>query len=120
MLMKSEIILKGMHFFAYHGLLPQEAVVGNEYVVTLTLSVDISKAMQTDDVHDTVNYAEVYQVVKVEMQQRSNLLEYVAGRIAHRILHDFPTVISVDILLEKLNPPLGAAISSSAIHLVLP
>ena len=92
MLMKSEIILKGMHFFAYHGLLPQEAVVGNEYVVTLTLSVDISKAMQTDNVHDTVNYAEVYQVVKVEMQQRSNLLEYVAGRIAHRILHDFPSL----------------------------
>ena len=118
--MKSEIILKGIHFYAYHGLLPQEAVVGNEYVITIMLSVDISKAMQTDDVHDTVNYAEVYQVVKTEMQQRSNLLEHVAGRIAHRLLHDFPTITSVDIQLEKLNPPLGAAISSSAIHLVLP
>lgn len=118
--MTSEIILKDMHFFAYHGLLPQEAVVGNEYVVNLTLSVDISKAMQTDEVHDTVNYAEVFQVVKAEMQQRSNLLEHVAGRIAHRLLNVFPTITSVDILLKKLNPPMGAEISSSAIHLVLP
>ena len=119
--MKSEIILKDMHFFAYHGLLPQEAVVGNEYVVNLTLSVDIGQAMETDDVTDTINYAEVYQVVKAEMQQPSKLIEHVAGRIAHHLLKDFPQIQSVDILLEKLNPPIpGSQIRSSAIHLVLP
>ena len=118
--MKSEIILKDMHFFAYHGLLPKEAVVGNDFVVSLTLSVDINRAIETDDVNDTVNYADVYQVVKAEMQQRSNLLEHVAGRIAHRLLNDFPTITSVDILVEKLNPPMEAELRSSAIHLVLP
>ena len=120
MLMKSEIILKDMHFFAYHGLLPQEAVVGNEYVVNLTLSVDISRAMQTDDVNDTVNYANVYQAVKAEMQQPSKLLEHVAGRIAHHILKDFPQIQSMDILIEKLNPPMGAELHSAAVRLVLP
>ena len=120
MLMKSEIILNDIHFFAYHGVLPQEVVVGNEYVINLILSVDISQAMQTDDVQDTVNYAEVYEVVKAEMQQRSNLLEHVAGRIAYRLLNDFPIIQSVDILLEKLNPPMGADIHSAAVHLVLP
>jgi len=120
MLMKSEIILKDMHFFAYHGLLPQEAVVGNEYVVNLTLSVDISRAMLTDDVNDTVNYADVYQIVKAEMQNPSKLLEHVAGRITHHILNDFPQIQSVDILLEKLNPPMGAELHSAAVRLVLP
>ena len=120
MLMKSEIILKDMHFFAYHGVLPQEAVVGNEFVVNLILEVDITSAMQTDDVADTVNYAEVYEVMKAEMQQRSNLLEHVAGRIAHRLLDDYPTITSVDILLEKLNPPMEANLHSAAVHLVLP
>ena len=118
--MKSEIILKDIHFFAYHGLLPQEAVVGNDFIVNLTLSVDITRAIQTDDVNDTVNYADVYQVVKAEMQQRSNLLEHVAGRIAHRLLHDFPSITSVDIQVEKLNPPMKADIHSATIHLVLP
>ena len=118
--MMSEIILKDMHFFAYHGVLPQEAVVGNEFVVNLSLQVDITQAMQTDDIADTVNYAEIYEAVKAEMQERSNLLEHVAGRIAHRLLNDFPTITSVDILLEKLDPPMGAEVRSSAIHLVLP
>ena len=119
--MKSEIILKDLHFLAYHGLLPQEAVVGNEYIVNLTLSVDISQVMQTDNVADTINYAEVYQVVKAEMQQPSKLIEHVAGRIAHHLLKDFPQIQSVDILLEKLNPPIPSSqIRSSAIHLVLP
>ena len=120
MFMKSEIILKDMHFFAYHGVLPQEAVVGNEFVVNLTLSVDITPAMLSDDVTDTVNYAEVYKVVKAEMQKRSNLLEHVTGRIAHRLLSNFPTIDTVDILIEKLNPPMEADIHSSAVHLVLP
>ena len=118
--MMSEIILKDMHFFAYHGVLPQEAVVGNEFVVNLSLQVDITQAMQTDDIADIVNYAEIYEAVKAEMQERSNLLEHVAGRIAHRLLNDFPTITSVDILLEKLDPPMGAEVRSSAIHLVLP
>lgn len=119
--MKSEIILNNMHFFACHGVLPQEAVVGNEFVVSLTLGVDVSRAMQTDDVADTVNYAEVYQAVKAEMHQRSQLLEHVAARIAHRLLHDFPQIHSVDIVVEKLNPPIpGAQIHSSAVHLLLP
>jgi len=120
MLMKSEIILKDIHFFAYHGVLPQEAVVGNEFVVNLILEVDITSAMQTDDVADTVNYAEVYEVMKAEMQQRSNLLEHVAGRIANRLLDNFPAITSVDILLEKLNPPMAADLNSAAVHLVLP
>lgn len=118
--MKSEIILKDMHFFACHGLLPQESVVGNEFVVNLTLEVDITQAMQSDDVADTVNYAKVYEVVRFEMQQRSNLLEHVAGRIAQHLLKDFPTLLSVDLLLEKLNPPMGADIHSAAIHLIVP
>ena len=120
MAMNSEIILKDMLFFAYHGLLPQEAVVGNEYIVNLTLTVDISKAMQSDDVNDTVNYAEVYQIVEAEMQQRSKLLEHVASRIAHSLLTVFPTILSVDLRLEKLHPPMGADIHSASIRLVLP
>ncbi len=109
-----------MHFTAYHGILPQEAVVGNDFVVNLILQVDISSAMLSDDIADTINYAKVYDVVKAEMQKHSNLLEHVTGRIANRLLTDFPQILSVDILLEKLNPPMKADIHSSAIHLVLP
>lgn len=118
--MENVIILKDMHFFAYHGVLSQESVMGNEYVVNLSLKVDVSRAMETDKVSDTVDYAEVFQVVKAEMLQPSKLIEHVAGRIAKRLLNDFPLISSVDIMLEKLNPPMNADMHSAAIRLVLP
>ena len=52
----STIFLKDIRCYAYHGV-PQENLIGNEYVIDLKLKVDISKAAQTDEVTDTVNYA---------------------------------------------------------------
>ena len=80
-IMSSYIFLDRMRFFAHHGVGRQETLVGNEFVVSLRLKVDIGHAMQTDDVTDTVSYAEVYEAVKKEMEIPSKLLEHVGGRI---------------------------------------
>ena len=87
--MKTSIELKNMRFFAYHGVLAQERVIGNEFVVNVKIETDFSKAMDSDDVNDTLNYAEVYALVKVEMQQPSDLLEHVAGRIFNKLKQTF-------------------------------
>ena len=63
----SYILLKEIRCYAYHGVAPQENLIGNEYLIDLKLKVDISKAARTDEVTDTVNYAEVHQVIKNEM-----------------------------------------------------
>lgn len=55
----SYILLKEIRCYAYHGVAPQENLIGNEYLIDLKLKVDISKAARTDEVADTVNYAEV-------------------------------------------------------------
>ena len=57
---ESSILLKGLRFSAKHGVLPQERVVGGEYVVNVCIDCDLSKAVKSDDVEDTLNYAEVY------------------------------------------------------------
>lgn len=72
----STIFLKDIRCYAYHGVAPQENLIGNEYVIDLKLKVDISKAAQTDEVTDTVNYAEVHNVIKTEMAIPSKLLEH--------------------------------------------
>ena len=77
----SYILLKEIRCYAYHGVAPQENLIGNEYIIDLKLKVDISKAAQTDEVADTVNYAEVHQVIMAEMAVPSKLLEHVGGRI---------------------------------------
>ena len=102
------IELKGLRFTAKHGVLPQERVVGGDFMVSVTVDYDFSAALSSDDVKDTLNYAELYQIINKEMQTPSCLLEHVAGRIGERILSAFPQALSVGIEITKRNPPMGA------------
>lgn len=102
------IHLKGLKLYAYHGVLPQENQVGAEYTIDLRLKTDFTQAAETDRLEGTVNYAEVFNAVKKEMEIPSQLLEHVAWRIARRLLDDFPAISEVNIALYKQNPPMGA------------
>lgn len=112
-------MLKEVRFHAFHGVMPQERKVGADFLLSLRLGYDISKAMQTDDVTDTLNYAEVYQLAKQEMEQPSALLEHVAGRIAQTLMQHFPAVKSIDLTLTKQNPPMGADCQGAGVELHL-
>lgn len=113
------ILLEELHFHAFHGVMPQEGKVGGDFLLSLRLGYDITKAMQTDRVEDTLNYAEVYAVVKEEMEKPSALLEYVAGRIADALAARFPQVTTIDLALVKKNPPMGADCKGAGVELHL-
>lgn len=113
----SYIFLKDIRCYAYHGVAPQENLIGNEYVIHLRLKVDISQAAETDEVTDTVNYAEVHEVVKTEMSIPSKLLEHVCNRIIRELFTRFPSIEEVKISLSKRNPPMGADIDSAGVEL---
>ena len=67
-IMKSNyIFLREVRFHACHGVLPQEQAVGTDFLVSVRLGVDFTDAMETDDVADTVSYADVYELLKREM-----------------------------------------------------
>lgn len=118
-LMSSKIYLRNVRFHAFHGVLPQEGIVGNDYLVNLVLDYDFSSAMKTDDLQGTLNYAEVYQKVREEMAVPSKLLENVAGRIAHRLFSDFPEIQKLQLSITKVNPPMGADSDGSGVEVVL-
>lgn len=118
-LMSSKIYLRNVRFHAFHGVLPQEGIVGNDYLVNLVLDHDFSSAMQTDDLQGTLNYAEVYQKVREEMAVPSKLLEHVAGRIAHRLFSDFPEIQKLQLSITKVNPPMGADSDGAGVEVVL-
>ena len=113
------ILLEELHFHAFHGVMPQESKVGGDFLLSLRLGYDITKAMQTDRVEDTLNYAEVYAVVKEEMEKPSALLEHVAGRIADALAVRFPQVTTIDLSLVKKNPPMGADCKGAGVELHL-
>ena len=103
----SYIFLRNVRFYAFHGVLPQERLVGGDYLLNLRVGYPLEKAMESDEVGDTLNYATLFDLVKHEMNIPSQLLEHVAGRIVKAITNAFPAVTSVDLELTKQNPPMG-------------
>ena len=101
------LTLDSLRFYAYHGAEPQEAVIGAWYIVSISMKADATAAILNDDLNGTVNYAQVADIVKQQMEIRSSLLEHVAGRIANSILDSFPAVQSVTVTVSKVNPPVG-------------
>ena len=107
-LTESYICLHEVRFYAFHGVMPQERRVGGEFLVSVKVGYPLEKAMSSDDVADTLNYAELYELVKKEMMQPSSLLEHVMGRIVEAIEKAFPKVTSVEVKIKKVNPPMGS------------
>ena len=116
--MTTKITLQAMTFYAYHGVLEQERRVGNTFVVDLTLTAPLEKAVQSDQLEDTINYAEVYELTKQEMNIPSQLLEHVAGRICRALRHHFPQIEQIEIRVSKLNPPFGGDVHSASVLLI--
>ena len=97
--------------------MPQEGIVGGDFDVDLRVGYPLERAMESDEVNDTLNYAALYALVKQEMKQPSKLLEHVAGRIMTAICKAFPQVSSIDLTLTKLNPPMGADCEGAGVEM---
>lgn len=115
----TKIFLRQVRFHAYHGVLEQERRVGNDYVINVVAECDFTHAMLTDELEDTVSYAEIYRVVKEEMAIPSKLLEHVAGKIGERLFTAFPSIQSLDISIMKVNPPFGADCEGAGVEVHL-
>ena len=113
----SKIDLDEMHFYAYHGVMEQERLVGGEYRVSLTVEADLTEAVRTGDVADTINYATLYELVKSEMAIPSKLLEHVAGRIGQRAMDTFEKITALTIRVTKVNPPMGADCKGASVEI---
>ena len=114
---KQSISLNGLRFYAYHGVEPQESVVGAWYSVSVQLETDITKATDSDTISDTINYARVASVVKQQMEIRSKLLEHVAGRIANALLETYSSLQQVTVNVSKENPPIGIPCSAATVKI---
>jgi dihydroneopterin aldolase len=100
------IELKQLRFYAFHGLYPEEKKTGNEFEVNLAVFHQPAKQLITD-ITDTINYADLYELVKKKMKQPVELLETLCMSIANDIFYKYPVVQKVDISISKLTPPIA-------------
>ena len=113
------ILLQGLQYHAFIGVGEQEQVVGNDYVLDLRLGYPFAAAMESDVVDDTLNYADVFNVVSEVMKQPSKLLEAAAGKIVKELCARYKRLESIDLKLVKRNPPMGADCDSTGVELHL-
>lgn len=111
------IELEGMEFKAYHGCLEQEKVRGNVFTVDFRGELDLSAAAESDNLNDTLNYADIYEIVSYEMSIPSELLENVAGRIVKAIEHRFPQLLRFSVRVSKKRPPVDGVAQWSRVTL---
>lgn len=104
-----------MKFHAYHGVLPQEKIIGGSFLVNLLMEADLTNATKTDNVEDTINYGDVYDLIKEEMHTPSQLLEHIAGRIYKKLIEEYPEIKSLEISVSKLNPPVNGEMDMAEI-----
>lgn len=115
---RCDIRLEQLRLYAYHGVLEQERRVGAFYTLDVTLSLAHAEgAVLHDELASTVNYAEVYDLVRQEFMQPSQLLEHVAGRLLQAILFAFPAVAAAAVTVRKDNPPMGADCAGCSVTL---
>ena len=114
-----KIKLTGLNFYGYHGVLPEEQQMGQEFSVDVSMYLDLQEAGQTDKLEATTNYAEVYEVVKTVVEgQPRKLIETVGEEIAQTILRDFCRVQRVRVTVHKPHAPLPGVFTDASVSIV--
>jgi len=112
-----EIHLEDMEFYAFHGHFKEEQIVGNRFLVNLTLSTNMERPGESDNLKDALNYQEAYEIVKQEMGKKSHLLEHIARRILDALYEHFDGIDQAGIKVSKMNPPMGGKMDRVSVTL---
>lgn len=113
-----KIKLKGMSFYGYHGLFPEENRLGQHFIVNLELHVPLAKAGKTDDMKYSIDYGMVFDTVKNIVEGKAkNLIETIAEEIATQLLNTFPTINALKVEVGKPNPPINGHYKEVAVEI---
>jgi len=109
------IQIENMEFYAFHGHYREEQIVGNRFIVDLTIETDMSVPSKSDNLKDAVNYQKAYLIIKSEMEKKSYLLENIASRILDALYAELSGIKKATIKVSKMNPPMGGKIGSVSV-----
>lgn len=108
--------LEGIKFYAHHGYYEEETVIGNHYILDVTVETDFSAASQADDLTQTVNYEKIYQTCSEVMAKNVKLLETISEQIIDSLKLQYPEIRKIIVRIQKLNPPFGGDVHAAVIE----
>lgn len=101
----STIFLKELFFFAYHGIHEEERIIGNQFKVDV--EVNFLHQNNFNNITDTINYVEIYQLIQSKMNHPTPLLETLAESIIEAIAAFDKRIVTVSIAITKLQAPIN-------------
>lgn len=113
----SKIFLEDVKIYAYHGVLPEENIIGTNYILNAEIHTDLWAAAASDDLNDTISYADINEIIHNEMKISSKLLEHVAGRIITKIGEKFSQISYIKLKITKTSPPMKGEMKGASIEL---
>lgn len=113
-----KVILKGLEIFAYHGVNPEEKENGQKFVLDITVSADLSKPCQTDNVNDTVNYAALRKAATAAFcSEKFDLIERAAEVTCQAVLERFEQINEITLQVKKPEAPMNAVFEYAAVEI---
>lgn len=113
--MLNVVELNGVRLYAHHGCLPEETAIGGHYTVDVAVYTDFTRAAETDELIDTVDYVVLNRIVKEEMAIPSKLIEHVGKRILDRVYGELKSIQRVKVKITKICPPINGDVNNVSI-----
>ncbi|MGZ3811579.1 MAG: dihydroneopterin aldolase [Mucilaginibacter sp.] len=109
------VALHGAEFFSRHGFYPEEQLLGCTFLVDITVDFLPIGELNEDNLINTVNYEQLYQIAAVQMQKPRKLIETLAQAIIEDIKREYPFIEAAIITIRKLNPPMKGKVGHSGV-----
>lgn len=116
--MSDRILVERIAVYAHHGVLPEEERLGQRFFISLDARLDLGPAGRSDDVAQTVSYADLVQLaVAVATTRRFRLIEALAEAIAAAALASFPALEALTVRIDKPAAPVPATLAGIAVEI---
>ena len=113
-----KIYLKDIEIFANHGVFQEEKTLGQKFILSLELALDIKEAAITCDLSKSVHYGELcHKVIDIFQEESLDLIESVVNKVANFILDNYSMVKYVKVLLKKPWAPIGRNLDYAAVEI---
>ena len=114
--MQTKVSVKGAEFFSYHGYYEEERKSGNLFIVDAEVSLKTFDSYD-DNISDTINYEQIYEICKQEMLNTQKLLETVVFNMINRFKNELPNISGAKVSIKKIAPQLGGKVKKTKVEM---
>lgn len=116
-MVKHFIEVKNIEVYAHHGCLDEEGKIGQKYFVDVVIGTNFTKATDTDELSDTIDYVVINRIVEDKMAVRHHLIETVGQSIVDELKNRYPQIMEIHVKVIKPCPPINGNVEHVAIEI---